>query len=160
MTKETKDLIDIIMEEAEIQLYDNWDAGASDMGKLKDILNNHLPAQQPSKSVEELIEKREMKAIRCINIDYHNWYRDAGKEILQDLKTLQAIQPKWEVDKYKIAIHLITEYENDTEFNKFWVSNKITDFEMWLRLKNSSKDEHLTSKPTEQEKWEQPTKTD
>lgn len=61
--------IEAIMEEAEIQLYDNWDSWASDMSNLRAILEKHL--QEP--------EEREDICLRCwlehkeVKREWSNW---------------------------------------------------------------------------------------
>jgi hypothetical protein len=62
--KPTKEeLIEKIMEEAEIEMYDNGDSSANDMGNLRNILAKHLQnlttlKQSKSDTVdEELVEK-------------------------------------------------------------------------------------------------------
>ena len=67
----TKEQIEEIMEEAEIQLYNNWDSWASDMNKLRKILKEHL--QEPTLTYEQWFE-------RWKQVGYKEWWRARGEE--------------------------------------------------------------------------------
>ena len=96
-----------------------------------------LQVEQPRQDVDidKIMEDIWFKSDRAYgNIVLHE---STIRAILTKHLTQKTTVPNDGEVKYKTAIHLITEYENDKDFNKFWISNKITDFEMWLRLQNS-----------------------
>jgi hypothetical protein len=66
--------IEAIMEEAEIQLYDNWDSWASDMSNLRAILEKHL--QEPT----------EEKPTVATVLAYEQWYKEALSKVASILK--------------------------------------------------------------------------
>lgn len=67
-----KDKIEAIMEEAEIQLYDNWDSWASDMSNLRAILEKHL--QEPTEERDKL-KYHKIRCTQCWNrMKHYYWW--------------------------------------------------------------------------------------
>lgn len=99
-----KDKIEAIMEEAGIQLYDNWDSSASDMSNLRAILEKHL--QEPT---EERGEERKIYILK------NNYYGSIDIFNKKDATHYIQYQKKWD-DRLKVKHWTLQELVWDYEY--------------------------------------------